>query len=70
MIKEPINKTGKPQKEIDFLSIITSASSGLMGGSMIFSFLGLAGIIGGAMLGAFITGYSDYLRVVRNIKSV
>lgn len=57
--------TAKPYHNLDFFSILTSASSGLMGGSMIFSFLGLPGIIGGAALGAFICGYSDYLHEVK-----
>lgn len=43
------------------ISIITSALSGMTGGGMLLSFLGPGGAIAGGIVGAVITGYSEFV---------
>ena len=47
------------------MSIITSALSGMTGGGILLSFLGPAGAIAGGIVGAAITGYSEFVNQVK-----
>ncbi len=48
------------KKPSNFMSIVTSALSGVTGGTMIGAIFGTTGAIIGGVVGIFITGLADY----------
>ena len=58
--KVKFGQQGSSKKPSNIMSIITSALSGVTGGTMLGSIFGTAGAIIGGIAGIIITGLADY----------
>ena len=58
---QPVN-----QGESEVMAVITAAFSGMTGGGIVGSFLGVPGVIGGGVIGAIISGLAEHVHAKKH----
>lgn len=54
------------QGESEVMAVITAAFSGMTGGGIVGSFLGVPGVIGGGVIGAIISGLAEHVHAKKH----